>query len=339
MATTDNPRAFINGIQALEDSGLILHPRQERDTFFVANARDGWARVAQEFSRNVGGMVYPRQDGITWNYSKSEQFYIAAHKSYRHIVDARRVIKPLDLRAGYTVQSCARALVDYVGEGTKAEKCHARLLEGIKLGYHDCAPGVYNYTTMYDVSRCYYQLLRRLPSLRATLCGNDLEFTGTPGAEWERWNQVLDLVAPAKRLSNTLWGVMLGGVDKGNLIAYHRGERKVQTVRPGKYHGVALLVGRTAWELNRQASEETNAVYSQTDCVITQDVKPTTWNSVGLDARLKHEGQSEICRRGTYCPDLSDLKTATEWYYKGSRLSEPVPLEKAPPVIYYRQWL
>lgn len=263
-----------------------------RDRIWLGECRASWPEAALWLSRTHGGMWIPSQHGLTWLLGRSV-CRLMTPAYYDLVEDCRGVCLSVSAPPGDSVGGCARSLLGLMGEPQYPYKGLLTLHGGRYCGYHDCTPGRWEWGTQYDVSGCYYHLLRRLPSVRCHLGREGLVWHAWQRGEEETWRLILDACGPLKPLRNTLWGCMLGGTAP--IPAYSRGKLVTRRGRLGPYRPAALAVGRTAYELCRLASHQTGSVYSNTDGVVSVDGSiPTIYEDVGMSLRVVSEGPTIV---------------------------------------------
>lgn len=276
----------------LGDDEPIRRCDWRRDGVWLGECRRSWPEAACWLSLSNGGMWFPSSHGLTWVCGRDVCRLMTPE--YFDLVElCRGVCLSLGVDPGDSVGACARSLLGLMGEPQYPYKGLFSAHQGRFCGYHDCTPGRWDHGVHWDVSGCYYHLLRRLPSVRCHLGREGVVWHPWQRGEEENWRLILDAVAGLKPLRNTLWGCMLGGT--GAIPAYTRGRLVHKRGRLGPFRPVALTVGRTAYELCRLASHQTGSVYSNTDGVVAVDGSvPTVYEDVGLALRVVSEGPTVV---------------------------------------------
>jgi len=152
--------------------------------------------------------------------------------------------------------------------------------------------------------------------------------------ERKRWDKMLNAAAPHKGVRNSFIGQMYSATEglffssgkpnkngKGDEIDYlrtqdgmtlyqtgsHLDERddvakeEEKKTPPGPLRPLACLVIRCSYELCAMAREEEQAIYSNTDCVIsTSQHAPEIWSRYGLEVALKGQGSASVHAIGYY---------------------------------------
>jgi len=317
------------------------------NVYHCSHTGHGFQAAAREIARNLPGQVWPGRRGFSWvcgGGGPHGVVFDSGDLAKLHAAQDRLADLGLD-RNVWSLGRAARLLLHFVAPGAKAGpgRSAERLLEGIEVGYHDCIPGEYPSATMYDVRAYYYSLLTRLPSLRVGVLGGKVEFYPMSADERARWREVLEVVNEQKVLRNSIFGAAMGKTGKSTV--FHRDKARPGKVRerrlqlpPGPFRGAGLLVARTAWELCRDASEETDSVYSTVDSVTTRSgSEPQTWKGLGLIPERCHEGRAHICGLGSW--RIGDAHEGTKPYRAGMRQPRPVERHERPQVAYGRAWL
>jgi hypothetical protein len=315
------------------DAALVTL-REITPQFYTATSRDGWARACQSMSLLGGGQWWPKETGLTWCMGR-RHIWVVEPSQVPGILAARAIVTALGLECGYSIGSAARALLRFVGPAQYHYKSSLALTAETGDAYIECHPGQYLNSCLYDCKSYYYSLLRRLPTWRVTVrSSGGLRLHGTFSGEDDRRVVVLDRVCSHKLLRNALIGCMVG--RQTGSPYYHKGDRKLHRGGPGLFRGAGLLIRRTAWELTRRASVQTDSKLSNTDCVLSQDgLYPEEWDRYGLVVEQRLEGDAEVCAPTIYRVG-SHL---TVWYGKGSRFMDAQPRPALPSREYVDEWL
>lgn len=330
-----------DALRAASDCGLITSVQPVNERLHSACATDGWAAVALECSRHTGGQWWPSDSGVTWLCGRAGQWVtdagnVADVRAARELAQRVTGMEQGDEAAlpGWSIGSAARMLIKWAISPQRFEGSLNGLLSGSQFGYHDCAPGNYANLTQWDVRSCYYTLLSRLPSPKASFVNGRVLWHKPEASERCKWREVVEAVGKDKALRNSLLGCMVGRA--GESTVYSKGSTLAVKGRKGPLVGGGLVVVRTACELCMASSEELSSVYSNVDCVTTgSDLTPKLWPAAGLEVRQVAVGRGEICSRGIYRVG----RKTTEWYRRGSRFQVEVPRAPLPPVEVALQWL
>lgn len=301
---------------------------------YTLDPPQGWSAFAQWASRHTPGMWFPKQYGCTWTQGRRRQWFVLP-ELVPEIVRARAICESLGVEAGWSVGSCAFALLRWLDVRQWPERSARLLLAEHGRAYQQVMPGVYDDALHLDVSSYYYSLWTRLPSL-VVHCFPDgrLVWARTPAPAWERHRRCCEAVAAHKWLRNALVGCAQGSASGGPY--FHRGERRLWRGSYGPLAPAGWLVVRSGWELTRLAAEETEAVYSHTDSVITTGGRwPAAWEAAGLAVKVEARGTAEVCAPGIYRVG----PRASRWYERGSRFADPIPPTPAPRHQYAPRWL
>jgi len=317
-----------------DDISPMTGIREWAPNFFTAAASAGWTAVCRWESLRDGGQWWPKEKGLTWCMG-SRYTWIVTEDQVPAILAARAIVEGLGLTCGYSIGSAARSLLNYCGPPQYGYKSSLGLLHEAGNAYLECHPGEYPESTLYDCKSYYYSILCRLPCWRLTLRpGRRLALHGDFPGELHRREQVLQLVKDHKLLRNALVGCMTG--REAGAVYYYRGERYQHKGSPGIFRGAGLLVRRTAWELTRRASVETDSKLSNTDCVLCQGgLYPGTWDEYGLVVEPRHSGDAEVCAPTIF--RVGPFRTV--FYAGGSRFGDALPRPAMPSKEYHRDWL
>lgn len=284
----------------------------------VEVSRNGrWCDVAKWASTHLPGLWFPRDYGCTW-ICGSRRLWLVERGCSPPMIEANRVAKGLGVKAGWSIGSCALALLKWIGEGQWPERSGLGLIEGLGWGYTECRPGRYDACILYDASSYYYTLWSKLPSLRVHVHPDGrLIWQRMTDQEEERREAVKHAVRCNKLLRNALVGCACGSVQ-GTRV-YCRGEARLWKGSPGRYRNAALMVVRTGWELTRAAAEEVDAVYAHTDSVASvKGLYPSIWERAGVKVGIKATGDADVLGMGRYRIGVA----ATKWYREGAAFRE-----------------
>lgn len=350
-------------------------PIQVGEGAYTCIAPEGWNAVAEEIAAQLGGIGRPSasKTGASWQRGPVVSGNLIDPGLYPAVLAAQGVVRSLvpDAPLKWTLGGCSRQLFAYVGESQETNirtefqtpwanalrymppACD-RLLEGIEYGYHECAPGLYDYAEHWDVSGYYYEMMRRARSIRLIVYEGGFEWVGMPPDEWKRWQEVLTAVAPHKPLRNSLAGAAAGstfGVGEQQ-IGYSRvkgslppGKGEGYTTKcfpfesgPGPFRAFGLLLVRTGYEKTFQECRQNNTIYANIDCVIcTPDRKPV-WEKFDLPVLNAHKGETHIIARGNWqCGN--NPKDKTKNYGAGEAVETPVAGRTDPLLVEYGTWL
>lgn len=321
----------LSGLERCERLYLL---RERRPGLWTGVVERGYSEVCAWASTFLPGQWLPKEGGLTWA-NGSRRAYLVAPERLRAVIEAHAVAEGLGLDPGWSIGSCARAILRWVAEPQFPYRGAWGLFADAGTQYHLAAPGTYPDADYYDVSSYYYTLMRGLPSLRVVaLPGLPLVWGGLTRAERGRWERALLAVRDHKLLRNALWGCSLGSL--GGQPFYHQGVRKRTGPAPGLFVGAGCLVARTAWEMTREAAEEVCAPLSNVDSVIALGGRyPSIWDRHGFRVVREAEGDAEVYSVYNYRVG----GRATDWYRWGSRFRDPSEALPAPARLFYREWL
>lgn len=270
---------------------------------------EGWQPVAQTLSILFpGASCWPTKHGVTVNRGPNVLLRIVTPEYRQDSEKAASLVasltgKPVPVNAGVA----ARHAWEWIGprDRPNAAADVALLHRGEKIPrYHSCQPGAVPYAVLHDIRRCYPQIMRRLPSLRARVTPERVFFVPFRPAERDRLADLYSAMEEDETLRRYAWGTALGGEPGATIPVFVSGEKRQRAVPAGPFRSGALLVARLAWELTRAAAIETGAVYANTDCVIVPgeagavSLAPAPWRAVGIESTVKAQGPADIIR---YC--------------------------------------
>jgi len=377
---------FSVALRALEICGFVRDLVEIEPGVFKGNETQGWRAVARELAAALPGQVRASASGgCAWQYGAAVLGTVIESASVAKIRRARAIVGALGANPEgkplWSLGACARACLRFVGDRQVYDERAEDILKDHPYGYHECSPGVYTAeaethlcapkrnlfdeplpygnpdykppVTLYDVSSFYFDLLRRLPSLRVSPVSHGrVRFLPMLSDDRARWRDVLSAVADEKPLRNSIAGAAAGTLQKGTAYTSARPNRKIDpegfaawvpgTVRiihppgmPGPYRAAALLVVSTAAELCHMEAEYSDAVYAAVDSVALRGgATPKIWHRFGFTIEQKASGEAEICHRGSWRIGHK----ATEFYKKNYRHHLPSPRVEVPKV-YIQQWL
>lgn len=303
------------------------------DGLYTCTARDGWSSLAKSWSTLAGGVWVPRDHGLTWR-NGSKSLWVIEPRNLRALLDAREVATRRDLDPGYSYGQVASHLLSWVTTRAYFDPPTERLLECWPIGYHDCYPGHYPNAINWDATSYYHTLLTRLPSFRPhTLTSGKVIWETMPRDESRRWQEVLSETLPHKTLRNSLWGTMLGSVDKQR--AWHRGQPCMLSGYRGSQRAAAIVLGSTAGALCRKAACEVDSVHGHTDSVMTVTCAyPQIWDDWGFRIGIKGEGACEVQGPGIYI--VGGLPT--KLYEAGARVGIKIARRSLQDVPTFASW-
>lgn len=317
-----------------EAQGLICYFYHLEDRAFFATPTKSWRKLAESLAATSGGVIWCGNNSITWTFGRIA-VWIFDGAQHDKISDARSIVWDVTgNQCGWSYGQCARALLKWIGAGHDSFNSGLFLPDQIEYGYHDCAPGHYNYASLWDVKSCYFSLMSRLPSLQVTPTREKLIWHETPEEQMDKFRVMVGAIAEHKVLRNSIVGCMVGKLEQGE-VCTRTGWKKIKTPS-GKYLNTGLLIVRSAWELCREASEETDSVYSVVDCVVSLGIKkPEAWERRGLETRLQEYGAAEIHGFGMY--QVGNKRTQLI----NDRVFIPMPIARAaaPEISYTDLWL
>lgn len=285
--------------------------------------RGGWKTFARLLSSRHGGQWWPNRIGLTWVFGR-QVTYCIDRDSVRHVAGARKSLAPILPKApGWTPGKLARQVLKYIDcPQTRWANCELLLPE--KHGYASCTPGQYSNMSLFDISGCYWEIFSRLPSMRVVFHTQSkrVQFIRTEDGSMARHAQIVQALAPHKRVRNSVVGMMVGG--PAEVAFFSHGTRYWLKLDPPQNFPAGAVVIRTAYELTAQASEECDSVLSMVDSICTPSFDPPiVWQLAGLKVRRLAHGDADIIRIGVYA--VGDRISAGYWCHDRERVYTPPP--------------
>ena len=257
-------------------------------------------------------------------------------RDYGAIHDAREVCRSITGEAhGWSVASNARAVWTWALPPGDEKPHREKILEGAGIGYHECAPGVYPDFWNVDMSGCYWELLKRLPSRRfMQLSPSRYVRIAETRQEKKRLALVFERLQNEKLMRNSIWGSCLGKYRRGTFFC--GGVEEESGTYFGTHPTAAYFVGRMAWELTVMACHEGDAVYAQTDGVIMhKDRAPHVWDFYGMPYKVAGFGTADVRYQHSYRVG----KKQTKHYQARCTHREAVERVPLPDRLYCAEWL
>ena len=292
----------VDAATRLSEFGFIVNLQPVAEGVYTADIgpmAKSWANIARFGSAATGGAWHDRAEGLTWANSKQSLVLIATG-NLPYIKNSQRALAVLggDLvsKPGWSTSKLARQGMAWVmppGRGRSADE-HRHLTADGRWGHVNCYPGRYANYTHWDISGCYYSIARRLQSpLMRVLEGQEPRFGGATTPTACRWGSLLEIIQEDKPLRNTLVGCMATGQKRHS--CWRAGEYVEMPDYSTDWLPAGLFIARVGWELCREAAQETRAVLSVTDCVVTNQGRPAAWDRFGLRVKQVATGDAEIC--------------------------------------------
>lgn len=322
-------------LSELAECGYLSDPCEADGGTWTAEPTNGWHSLCRRASESANGQWHPSPTGLRWQNGPYSTHCIHPEK-YEEINRVCRLAEKFTgERVGMSYGSAARACLKFAFPQHSKKNRDDVLLEGGKIGYHECKPGKWAYGINFDIKGCYYQLIKRLASPRAGIGWNgDIDFVHLNREENSKWRDVLTFIETEKMLRNSLWGAMLGSLEPR--WYFHDGEWERGIAYEGHSYGAAALVARSAWEVCRQAAQDTDAVYAQTDgIIVTSGIMPNYWNRLGLVYEPRAAGETYV--HGQHRWRVGGK--ATKWFTKRAIWHEPVARAAQPERHYHFEWL
>jgi hypothetical protein len=277
--------------------------------------------LALALSAQVGGQVWWSNSGLTWVRGRATQYAVRAD-ALGDVLRARAVCESVGADPAWSVGACARALLAFVGRGGTFSE-HAKRAVAGRWHYYRVRVATGEQGELWDIDSAYYQLLCRAPSPFPVFISPDrwLWAWGT-SEQMERWARVLIGVGAEKVLRNAIVGCALGA--DGSTVCACKGELLRVKPRGTGWVGIGALVVRTLYELTGAGASETQAVYSNTDCVLVPErtqQPPRVWRDAGLACSLRATGAYDVRGVGVY-----RIGTHATKPYQTASTRQPAPL-------------
>ena len=284
----------------------------------------GYERVAQYCSLySQRGQWSASPNGVVWRLG-SRSVHFVDLGVYEDIRAARDLALWYGDNPPWSIGGCARILLRHVG-GKRIYDDGAAEIVGdtgeMPYGYRQCTPTTTEHAEYFDVSGCWYNILKSLPGPDLIYCksAHRIIVPRQEPAKLERWNTIIEVVQSHKLLRNALVGSCMAGCSWRHL--WCKGDQIRIKIRPGAFRTVGLLTARIASELCWIAAQQTNAIYAYTDGIITTGGKaPTAWGDYGLRTRIIASGSTDVCAPAI----LKCGEKQTKYYQYGVRLREHV---------------
>lgn len=312
----DNRTIFRAAIVAWTQSDRFLTWEEVGENAYLVTLADRrkslQARDYEALALLLPGQIGPLPDnsGVLWmNGGGGPHGWILTQRGQvRSAEEAQSVylnLVPVEERDGrllpWTMGGIAGKLLNWTGvEQQSYREAEVTLRHPDGHAHRRAIRGVYPDMVQWDVSGYHYELLRRLPSpVIHPMFGDSIDFPSLEPQERERWDTVVNIVAPYKSLRNALVGKMGGSrklmtnytrdkVNGGVKLVPHWSARGKQ--RPGH-----LLIIRAAHELTQLQSLGAESVWSHTDAVIIPPgQEPTLWQAKGFTVQRLADGPTRI---------------------------------------------
>lgn len=344
-----------------------------RDKLLCAEPTNSWADLALMLSLNLKGQFWVGSNGISWVQGRLPVLCIAPQERLDGIKDGRQIVAECTGLDESTIPCSSAAQARKLLQWVDIKQTTARALDFIgasdSWAYQHCEPTNLPQAYLWDITACYFSLLKRAPSPLVLWTGNKLHWCNIEPSARERWNRMLKYSESHKGIRNSFIGQMYASSDglyytsgkananatkpleymraKDGVTLYQKGlhldhskldERvkpEEKQVKPGPLRPLASLIVRSAYELCALAKEESKAFYANTDCVITEDANaPKIWGRYGMKCSLKGQGATSIYAIGYYHCGEAETKHIDNLRKKkaaGIRCNTPnVPAQEEP---------
>lgn len=210
-----------------------------------------------------------------------------------NILRGREIAQTLTGRenVGWTYSRMARECTEWLN----APRAHSTIPAGFLPNWHyqKCVPCTPSYPKMFDLRGAYWQFLCMLPSPVVTIDNGVFHPCWISPKLADRWYKLRTALAKHKEIRLAFVGVNASGWDgkvqqkvnrfsKGNSISGGRLQSDIQTA--------CIVAVRSTYEVTAEQSDRVRSVYSNADCVVTENGKtPELWAELGLRFRIKAE--------------------------------------------------
>lgn len=261
--------------------------------------KDGAVRL----SKALDGMIFTGTSHLSW---ASGSFAVAVHTvdTWAKLQPVRECAERITGQPGrFGIGACARQVSAWLGS---PEPTNPRLSAIVgDWHYQRCIPCAMPHAFQFDLTACYYNLLRRVPSLRPVFTDDTIFWLESDDAELSRFVRAVDLVADCKPLRNSMIGAFYGGSQRVYLRA---GKCHRFTTAPGTRQALAAAIVRTAYEVCQLQADVSSASYANTDSVITDSGRAEFWESVGLPYTVGAAGPAIVQAIGKYAVGSKQTK-------------------------------
>ncbi len=352
---------------------LILDPREGIEGKLIPVEPDkdhngqaiGWAELAATLSLNLPGQFWVGSNSISWVNGGKPTMYLAPVQRVEGIREARQVCKKLtneyDDKIPCSISGCARKMLEWVAIRQQTARSLDFISNQDTWAYQHCDPKEVPQGYFWDMTSCYFSLLRRAPSPKVLFMGDKLVWCEITKDERARWGKMLEVAAPHKGIRNSFIGQMYAGNDglffssgrpnknyskqenylrdpnsgtiyqTGTHLDAQAGLKDEQAKlrqKPGPLRPLACLIVRSAYELCAMAAKEQKAFYANTDGIISEvPHSPLVWGRYGVKSSLKGRPNAayRICWYNS--PDNEYEKAHLR---KEAKAGRPLPRSKVP---------
>lgn len=388
----DQREQFASAVRVLALCGFLTDIEEVAPCIWVGrHTGAGWSDVARELSCTLPGQCWHGARGVSWVCGRRKKHSgpsarIFDARDYSKVVQAQNTCKAIgalhDNPEGewylpWSIGAAARLLLEFVTAPSKTPTPCEHMTEGVKLGYHDCKPGMYPSAVMYDGAAYYYNLLWRLGTLKVSVTAEGFVMAhDMKGDGPAKFREMMQGVREDKVLRNSLVGCAMG---KRGWQAFWVNDGKDKSKKGyrwssgGPFRPAGLLVLRTGIELCQVAALQCDSVYSTIDSITAlcqtkpfaeppnwyllseseqmimrlqadraleaevQSLAPKVWKQYGIPHEIKAYGRAHICSRGVW--RISETATPTYRKRTTERAEIPAPSPPLPKVLYHQGWL
>lgn len=299
---------------------------------FLVKPRVPAPDLARLLSYRLPGQFWPGSRAITWRCGRKST-WLLTEAALPDLSSCRGIAARLGVEdPPWTLGGICRALLKLLGAEHRPSFHMREELLAPGWHFHLCRPGTYQGATMYDIQAAYHTILTKMPAPFPHW--NDREtFWGTfrDHRQERLWMAILEALGEEKLLRNTFTGTMAGSSKR--VPFWCKGEKKYVKAQFGPLRPAAWLTVRSVYELCSIAAKQTNAVYANTDCVITTGEAPEVWERAGLRHTCKAQGLADVFAVGIY--RVGEKQTLS--YGAGGRV--PHAPQPDPQRWFAREWL
>lgn len=273
-----------------------------------------------KLSRTEKGFIWRGNYFVTHNWGRNAHTFITlpAIKGIRASRAAVQELTGID-RTGWTYSRLARDVTGWLDIQQYADM-QARALVP-RFHYQHCWPGPTDGAKLYDMKAAYWQTLERIESPCICIVNEKVLYETTRREAMQRWRKMLEHLKPYKRLRVAIVGVNSTGKRIGPTQCMHgtecfyRGRPYEPNVPPGNLQPLALLAIRNTYELCQEQSKESDSIYSNGDCVCTEQGRGMKlWEHLGVEFDLKAHGPGDIRAIGAWSLGTGEENKATGHY-------------------------
>ena len=262
-----------------------------------------------------------------------ECFVYLAEEHVGNILRARGIVQGLTGwdEVGWTYSRMARKCTEWLN----VPKNHSIIPAGFLPDWHyqRCVPCYPSDPKMYDLISAYWQFLSMIPSPIITLDRGLINPCWIKPALAERWRRLREELDDHKEVRLAFVGVNSSGWNgksQNRVNRYAKGAAIGGGILSSPIQTACIVAVRATYEVTAEQSDRVNSVYSNADCVITEDGRtPELWEELSLRYRVKaehEEGEADDIHNIT-AYKIGSVETLC---YKDMAKLLPVPIQSPP---------